>query len=68
MVVLLKRIFIRNGELIIQANGDNYTGTTQGRDRIGKIYTEPLDPQFGLPWKTGWAVVLYLIKNWFWFI
>lgn len=52
--VVPENVFIRNGELIIRGNGDNYTGNIQGRDRIGnlKFHDNPDDPQFGTPWKT----------------
>ena len=51
--VVTENVFIRNGELIIRGNGDNYTGNIQGRDRVGnlKFHDNPADPQFGTPWK-----------------
>lgn len=51
--VIPDNVFIRGGELILKANGDRYTGTTQGVDRSGvkKYHTDPLDPKFGEPWK-----------------
>lgn len=50
--VVSENVFLRDGEMIIKANGDNYTGATQGRDNRGnlKFHTNPLDPQVGLPW------------------
>lgn len=51
--VITENVFIRDNELIFQANGDNYTGTLQGRDNRGnlKFHTNPLDPQYTQPWK-----------------
>lgn len=51
--VVTENVFIRNGELIIRGNGDNYTGNIQGRDSVGnlKFHDNPADPQFGTPWK-----------------
>lgn len=50
--VIPDNVFLRDGELIIRANGDNYTGDLQGVDRFGKpkFHTDPLDPQYNLPW------------------
>lgn len=52
--VVPENVFIRDGELILQANGDNYSGEIQGVDREGikKNHTNLLDPRYGLPWKT----------------
>lgn len=51
--VVPDNVYIRDGELILQANGDNYTGETQGVGREGfkKTHTNLLDPEYGLPWK-----------------
>lgn len=51
--VVPDNVFIRNGELIIRANGDLYGGDVQGVDRNGKpkFHTDPNDPLLGLPWK-----------------
>lgn len=51
--VVSENVFIRDGELVLQANGDHYTGETQGVDRYGlkKTHTNQLDPEYGLPWK-----------------
>lgn len=51
--VVPENVFIRDGELILRANGDNYTGDVQGVDRYGikKLHTHASDPQLGLPWK-----------------
>ena len=51
--VVAGNVFIRDGELIIRGNGDNYTGNIQGVDRDGipKIHTNTSDPQYGMPWK-----------------
>ncbi len=50
--VVSDNVFLRDGEMIIKANGDKYTGSTQGRDRLGnlKFHTQIGDPQIGLPW------------------
>lgn len=52
--VVPENVFIRDGELVLRANGDNYLGEIQGVDRNGvkKNHTELLDPKYGLPWTT----------------
>lgn len=51
--VVPENVFIRDGELILRANGDLYGGNIQGVDRSGnpKIHTDPNDPLLGQPWK-----------------
>jgi hypothetical protein len=50
--VVPENVFIDNGELVLRANGDRYTGDIQGVDRNGnkKFHTDLNDPQLGLPW------------------
>ena len=51
--VVADNVFLRDGELILRANGDRYTGTVQGRDRNGllKFHTQAGDPELGQPWR-----------------
>ncbi|WP_169628009.1 LamG-like jellyroll fold domain-containing protein [Flavobacterium soli] len=51
--VVPENISVANGELIIKANGDNYTGNIVGVDKDGnkKFHTHANDPKLGLPWK-----------------
>ena len=51
--VVTDNVFLRDGELILRANGDRYTGTVQGRDRNGllKFHTQAGDPELGQPWR-----------------
>jgi hypothetical protein len=59
--VVKENVFIRDGELILRGNGDRYTGTVQGKDRIGnpKFHTQVGDPKLGLPWtnRVGGCIV-----------
>jgi hypothetical protein len=66
--VVSENVVMRNGELILKANGDRYTGTIQGVDRDGKkkIHTDIGDPQLNQPWtnRVG-ACVIYNKKTGF---
>lgn len=59
--VVPENVYLKDNQLILQANGDNYTGTTQGVDRDGikKTYSNSLDPKQGQPWtnRVGGCVV-----------
>jgi hypothetical protein len=50
--VVSENVFLRDGEMIVKANGDKYTGTIQGVDRNGlkKVHTNVLDPKLGEKW------------------
>ncbi|OCK42532.1 hypothetical protein BA195_10170 [Tenacibaculum soleae] len=50
--VVGENVFLRDNELILVGNGDNYTGTTQGVGRDGKplFHTHIDDPKVGEPW------------------
>lgn len=59
--VVPENVFLSNGELILKANGDNYSGTTQGvtRDGIKKTHSNVLDPLYGQHWtnRVGGCIV-----------
>ena len=59
--VVAENVFIRDGELILRAHGDLYTGDIQGVDRDGnpKFHTHVNDPKLGQPWtnRVGACVV-----------
>lgn len=59
--VVAENVFIRDGELILRAQGDLYTGNIQGVDSDGnpKFHTHPDDPKLGQPWtnRVGACVV-----------
>ena len=63
--VVSENVFIRDGELILKANGDNYTGNVQGVDNNGKLkfHTNPSDPKLGQPWVTRVGACLVSREN-----
>jgi hypothetical protein len=59
--VVQENVFLKNGKLILRANGDNYSGSIQGVDRDGvkKEHTIAEDPKIGQPWtnRVGGCIV-----------
>lgn len=63
--VVSENVRLENGELVLRANGDLYSGNVQGVDRDGnkKFHTYPNDPNFGKPWVTRVGAVVQTKEN-----
>jgi len=49
-----KHIYTQNGQLVFEAHGDQYNGTSRGYRKGGgaQYHNDQRDPSFGLPWTT----------------
>jgi hypothetical protein len=63
--VVADNVRIENGELVLIAHGDLFSGDVQGVDRDGnsKFHTHPNDPRVGLPWIKRVGAVVQTKEN-----